>query len=85
MRVSLIALVFVATVAASPWPWAQPQADLAPAATASGKPKRNATHKLNRTKTHHHKEPTPAFKEACDCPDPIVPVNILSDNEVRRF
>jgi hypothetical protein len=77
MKLTLIALVFAAVVAATPHAWAEPQGSLVP--TPSGT--RNKPHK-NRTRHHVHKEPTPTFKESCECPKPIVPVNLLSANEV---
>jgi hypothetical protein len=59
-------------VAASPYPWAMPQASAKP-----GKPT-----KVNRTRKNQHKEPTPVFKTPCDCAKPIVPMNLLTANEV---
>ncbi|KAH7385315.1 hypothetical protein DE146DRAFT_197543 [Phaeosphaeria sp. MPI-PUGE-AT-0046c] len=76
MRFEIIALVFATVVAATPHPWAAPQASLVP--TASSKP--NRTHRGNRT-SHHHHERTPTFKQPCDCPKPIVPMDLLSANE----
>jgi len=77
MRLEIIAIVFATVVAAKPWPWAAPAASLGP--TANAPP--NKTHRGNRTKHHHH-EHTPTFKEPCNCPQPIVPMNLLSENEV---
>jgi hypothetical protein len=79
MRLALLAIVFATAVAAKPWPWAAPAASLVP--SASGKAPHNKTHRGNRT-THHHHEQTPTFKMACDCQKPIVPMNLLSENEV---
>ncbi|KAH3994316.1 hypothetical protein HBI56_161480 [Parastagonospora nodorum] len=76
MRLEIIAIVFATVVAAKPWPWAAPAANLVP--TANAQP--NKTHRGNRTKHHHH-EHTPTFKEPCNCPQPIVPMNLLSENE----
>jgi hypothetical protein len=77
MRLAIVAVVFATVVAAKPWPWAAPAASIVPTAN---KP-HNRTQRGNRT-SHHHHEPTPTFKQACDCPQPIVPMNLLSQNEV---
>ncbi|KAF2818851.1 hypothetical protein CC86DRAFT_151440 [Ophiobolus disseminans] len=76
MKLTLIALVFAAVVTATPHPWAAPQASLVPTPSRG----RNRTHK-NRTHKNPHKEPTPTFQAPCECPKPIVPMNLLSENE----
>lgn len=84
MRVALIAVLFAAAASANPFAWAAPQASLVP--TASGTPGRhgNGSRKGNRTHRNPHKEPTPTFKLGCECPKPVVPVNLLSENEVTK-
>jgi hypothetical protein len=79
MRFAFVAVVFATAVAANPFAWAAPQASVLPSA---GKP--NRTHRGNRT-SHHHHEPTPVFKQPCDCPKPIVPINLLTANEVSAW
>jgi hypothetical protein len=76
MRFALVAVVFATVVAANPFPWAAPQASIVPSAK-----KPNRTQRGNRT-SHHHHEPTPVFKQPCNCPKPIVPINLLTANEV---
>jgi hypothetical protein len=79
MHISLVALALVATVAATPFPWAQPQVTSAPVPVVSVRP--NAT-KTRSNHHHHHKEPTPSFKLGCECPQAIIPVDKLSASEV---
>ncbi|KAF1850606.1 uncharacterized protein K460DRAFT_18255 [Cucurbitaria berberidis CBS 394.84] len=81
MRTFLVALILAVAVSATPYPWAQPQASLVP--VHSGKPGKhhNATKKGNRTRKNPHKEPTPTFKLGCDCARPIVPMDLLNENE----
>ncbi|KAG9195383.1 hypothetical protein G6011_00504 [Alternaria panax] len=69
----LATIFFAAAVLATPYPWAAPQASIAP--TPSGTRKHNRTHK------NRHKESTPTFKEGCECTMPVVPINLLSANE----
>lgn len=69
----LATILFVTAAVATPYPWAAPQASLAP--TPSGVRKHNRTHR------NRHKEPTPTFKEGCECAMPVVPMNLLSANE----
>ncbi|KAH8702699.1 hypothetical protein GQ44DRAFT_732791 [Phaeosphaeriaceae sp. PMI808] len=76
MRLAVVAIVFTAVVAATPYPWAAPQGSL----VTETKPKPNRT-KVNRTRKNPHKEPTPTFKLGCDCAKPIIPMNLLSANE----
>jgi hypothetical protein len=76
MRLAIVAVVFATVVAASPWPWAQPAATIKPTPA-----KHNRTGSGNRTHHHHH-EKTPTFKQPCECQKPVVPVNLLSENEV---
>lgn len=81
MRVAIIAVLFAIGVSDNPFAWAAPQASVVP--VANGVP----GYKFNRTRqgnhTHNlHKEATPTFKQGCDCATPIVPVNLLSLNEV---
>ncbi|KAI4650055.1 uncharacterized protein J4E78_008337 [Alternaria triticimaculans] len=71
---TLITTILFATAAlATPYPWAAPQASIAPA--------HSGTRKHNRTHNHRHKEPTPTFKEPCKCAMPVVPMNLLTTNE----
>jgi hypothetical protein len=72
MKLALIALACAAVAAATPHPWAA-QASVVASPRA---------HKGNKTHKHVHKEPTPVFKEPCDCQKPIIPMNLLSANEV---
>lgn len=76
MKITLVALVFATVVAATPYPWAAPQASIVP---SSGRPRRN------RTDKNTHKEPTPTFKTSCECVKPIVPINLLSANEASIY
>jgi hypothetical protein len=73
MKITLAALLCAAVVAATPHPWA---------AQASVSPSSRPHAKGNKTHKHTHKEPTPVFKEPCDCQKPIIPMNLLSANEV---
>ncbi|KAH7084382.1 hypothetical protein FB567DRAFT_80664 [Paraphoma chrysanthemicola] len=73
MKLIIIAVAFAAVVAATPHPWAAPQASLLPT------PSR--TQKGNRTRKNPHKEPVPTFKTGCECAKPIVPLNLLSVKE----
>lgn len=82
MKLTTIAIVCATVVTATPYPWARPQA--ADVAVASTRP-HDKYHKLNRTKKNPHKEPTPTFKLACNCAKPIVPVNLLTANEVSHL
>jgi hypothetical protein len=75
MRLAIFAVVFAAVVAANPYPWAKPAASIAPT------PKQNRTSRGNRTHHHHH-EKTPTFKQPCECQKPVVPINLLTANEV---
>ncbi|CAO2653596.1 Nn.00g030070.m01.CDS01 [Neocucurbitaria sp. VM-36] len=81
MRTSLVALVFAVSISASPYPWAEPQASLVPTVSDTPGGHHNGSGKGNRTHKNPHKEPTPTFKLACDCARPIVPMNLLSENE----
>lgn len=69
-------ILFAATALATPYPWAAPQASLVP------HPKHNATHPKGNRTHKPHREPTPTFKQKCNCPKPIIPLNLLSENEV---
>ncbi|XP_014556445.1 hypothetical protein COCVIDRAFT_99756 [Bipolaris victoriae FI3] len=66
----LTTLLFTTTALASPYAWAEPQANV-PSNNNNGR-------KPNRT---HRHEKTPTFKEPCKCVDPIVPMNLLNENE----
>jgi hypothetical protein len=79
MRLAIVAIIFATVVAANPYPWAAPQASLAP----TPKSPHNKTHRGNETHHHHH-EKTPTFKQPCNCQKPVVPVNLLSENEVSK-
>ncbi|KAF2010407.1 hypothetical protein BU24DRAFT_472575 [Aaosphaeria arxii CBS 175.79] len=83
MHISVVVLAFAAAVAASPYPWAQPQVTDIPAL-----PTNNGTEPPNATTTRHqnpHKEPTPTFKLSCECPKPIIPVDQLTPAEKCEF
>lgn len=72
--------VLVGAVAASPFPWAANEAVTSAVLSASAAPTASAT----RTRHHnHHKEPTPTFKQACDCKQPIIPAGQMNAKEVR--
>ncbi|OAL47625.1 hypothetical protein IQ07DRAFT_589813 [Pyrenochaeta sp. DS3sAY3a] len=79
MRLLLALLAAALAVSASPFAWAEPQASIAP--SPSGLPSSNGSRKGNRTRKNPHREPTPTFKLQCDCVKPIVPMNLLSENE----
>jgi hypothetical protein len=66
----LTALLFTTATLASPYAWAEPQSSV-PSSTAVGR-------RPNRT---HRHEKTPTFKEPCKCAQPIVPMNLLDENE----
>jgi hypothetical protein len=69
MKLTLLALACASIVAATPHPWAA-QASVV------------ASHKGNKTHKHTHHEPTPVFKEPCECLKPVIPENLLSAKEV---
>lgn len=82
MRLTLLA--FATAVAASPFPWAVPDAVTSALPAASAPANGSST---NATRTHHrnpHKEPTPTFKLGCNCEKPVVPVDMLSETEVSE-
>ncbi|USP75505.1 hypothetical protein yc1106_02779 [Curvularia clavata] len=66
----LTALLFTTATLASPYAWAEPQSNV-PSSASSRKPNR----------THHRHEKTPTFRQPCKCADPIVPMNLLDENE----
>tara|TARA_R110002003_G_scaffold822_2_gene21637 strand:- start:19819 stop:20112 length:294 start_codon:yes stop_codon:yes gene_type:complete len=78
MKLAIIAVVSVAVVTATPYPWAAPQASLVPTPSRT----HNGTHGGNGTRKNPHKEPVPTFKTECECAKPIVPLNLLNANEV---
>ncbi|KAF2187881.1 hypothetical protein K469DRAFT_748729 [Zopfia rhizophila CBS 207.26] len=89
MKVPFITLAFGAIATASPFPWAEPTAVPAQTTGAALAPNgTNGTHPVNATRSgrhNPHKEPTPTFKLACECPKPIVPNDLLSTAEKCEF
>ncbi|KAF2870737.1 hypothetical protein BDV95DRAFT_607873 [Massariosphaeria phaeospora] len=81
MRVAIIAFALVASVAASPFANAEPQA-ATPIATSST----NGTRATPTRGGHRnpHKEPTPTFKLGCNCAKPVIPGQ-LTGNEKCLF
>jgi hypothetical protein len=80
MRVSVVTLLFAATVSALPR--ADPQFfEISPAPSKLP----DISVKLpTPTRRRKHKEPTPTVrKKVCECPKPIVPVNQFTASEVR--
>ncbi|KAF2196598.1 hypothetical protein GQ43DRAFT_382902 [Delitschia confertaspora ATCC 74209] len=80
MKSTLLLLLLAAISTASPF--AHPAAPTAIPTT-------NGTNSTEPTKTrwHHnpHKEPTPSFKQNCDCAKPIVPIDLLTPAEKCEF
>ncbi|ORY18499.1 hypothetical protein BCR34DRAFT_319639 [Clohesyomyces aquaticus] len=84
MRVTIVALALAASVVASPFQWARAEVT----GIAISPNKTNGTHHpTNASGGHHnpHKEPTPSFILSCECPKPIVPVDLLSPSERCEF
>lgn len=78
MRTALVIIGLIAAASAHPRP--DPQFEVI------GDPSPPVTSKTpTRTrKFKWHKEPTPTFElPLCDCPKPIVPINLFSKKEVR--
>lgn len=79
MRVALLIAAIAAAATASPFPWA----DAAAATSVASMPVPSNGTSPTRTGHHNpHKEPTPTFKTGCNCQKPIMPIDMLTEDEV---
>ncbi|KAF2713085.1 hypothetical protein K504DRAFT_423435 [Pleomassaria siparia CBS 279.74] len=77
MRIPLLTFTLVTTVVAFPWPFTQ-DAQVTSLPAVSARPTATKTHV-----PHHvpHREPTPSFKQSCECSQPIIPIDVLTPFE----
>ncbi|KAF2651186.1 hypothetical protein K491DRAFT_696658 [Lophiostoma macrostomum CBS 122681] len=79
MRVAICVFVLAAAVAASPF------LDADATITAPASLPSNGTHHRHNGTHNPHREPTPTFKQECNCPAPIIPVDQLSAAQKCEF
>lgn len=85
MRSTLLAFAFAFATAAVASPHAQAQLVTTPLPSASASPNATTPTKTRSGHRNPHKEPTPSFKQSCQCETPIIPAGQYTPSEVSRI